>query len=230
MTYLAPKIWVSVDCLVFGYDTNASELKVLLFKREVEPFLGEWSLIGGFVEEEENLENAAVRILDNFTGLSNVFLEQLQVFGNVNRDPAGRVVSVLYWSLIKIHDLKKDKAKIHGARWFSLSELPDLILDHKEMVNLGRQELITDAKLKPIGFELLPQEFTLPQLKQLYDTIYGGSVDDRNFRKQILKTELLIKLDKKDKSSSRKGAFLYKFDSEKYKQLSKEGYHLDLKI
>lgn len=230
MTYQHPKLLVAIDCLVFGYDTSENNLKVLLFERQVEPFAGGWSLIGGFVNEQENLSGAAERVLEKFTGLKDVFLEQLSTFGQADRDPGGRVVSILYWSLIKLDELHRDIANEHGAQWFDLDDLPALVLDHSDMVRLGAEQLVQNAKLRPIGFELLPEEFTLPQLKQLYDAIYGKQIDDRNFRKKILSTDLLIKTEKKDKSSSKKGAFLYQFDTEKYNYLRKQGYHLDLNV
>lgn len=230
MTYSTQKMWVSIDCLVFGYDVNAGGLKVLLFQRQVEPFAGEWSLIGGLVDEDEHLSDAARRVLIKFTGLEDVFLEQLATYGKANRDPGGRVVSVLYWSLIKLDELHRDIANAHGACWFGLNELPEVVLDHGSMIELGIEKLVSNAKTSPIGFELLPQDFTLPQLKQLYDAIYGKNIDDRNFRKKILSTGLLIKQNKKDKTTSKKGAFLYQFDTEKYTDLKKKGYHLDLSV
>jgi 8-oxo-dGTP diphosphatase len=230
MTYNHPKIWVAIDCLVFGYDTNESNLKVLLFERRVEPFANEWSLIGDFVNEDENLSDGAARVLKNFTGLTSVFLEQLYAYGNVERDPGGRVVSILYWSLIKLDKLNKEIAGNHGARWFDLDNLPSSVLDHSKMITLGIDKLRQNARNYPIGFELLNVEFTLPQLKSLYDAIYGKNIDDRNFRKKIVSTDLLIKTDKKDKSSSRKGAFLYIFNTEKYHQLRNEGFYLDLNV
>jgi len=230
MTYNHPKIWVAIDCLVFGYDTLENNLKVLLFQRELEPFANDWSLIGGFVNEEEHLSDGAARVLENFTGLKNVFLEQLHAYGNTNRDPGGRVVSILYWSLIKLDKLNREVATNHGARWFDLDELPQPILDHKIMIELGINKLRQNARNYPLGFELLNVEFTLPQLKNLYDAIYGKNIDDRNFRKKIISTDLLIKTEKKDKSSSRKGAFLYIFNTEKYDQLRNEGFYLDLNI
>lgn len=230
MTYNHPKMWVSIDSLVFGYDVNDNLLKVLLFQRKIDPFAGSWSLIGGFVEEEEDLLNAAKRVLKNFTGLSGVFLEQLKTFGKAQRDPGGRVVSVLYWSLIKLDELNRDTANANGAKWFGLDELPDIVLDHSQMLTLGRQRLVQKAITHPIGLELLPEQFTLPQLKQLYDAIYERNIDDRNFRKKILSTDILIKTEKKDKSTSKKGAWLYQFDMDRYHELNLNGYYLDLNV
>lgn len=230
MTYEHPKMWVSIDSLVFGYDINENVLKVLLFQREIEPFAGHWSLIGGLVEENENLSDAAKRVLKNFTGLSDVFLEQLKTFGEAQRDPGGRVVSILYWSLIKLDEINRDTAIKNGALWFGLDELPRLVLDHEEMLSLGRERLVHKAITHPIGLELLPKEFTLPQLKQLYDAIYTRNIDDRNFRKKILSTDLLVKTQKKDKTTSKKGAFLYQFNMDRYIKLDLKGYNLDLNV
>ncbi len=228
MLYSGKKIWLAVDCLVFGYDIEAEDLKVLAFKRKVEPLSGQWSLIGGIVNPEEDLDVAAGRILKQFTGLEGVFLEQLTAFGKSERDPVGRVVSILFWSLIKLDSIQKDLVEEYEAHWYSLAEVPQLVLDHTSMLAHGITHLISNAKRSPLGFELLPEKFTLPQLLRLYEAIYGGKIDDRNFRKKILATGLLIRLNEKDKSSSKKGAFLYRFDQKRYSELAKGGYYLDL--
>ncbi|RED93211.1 NUDIX hydrolase [Marinoscillum furvescens] len=230
MTYSHPKLLVAIDCLVFGYDLSEESLNILAFQRKVEPYAGDWSLIGSFINEGEDMSQAARRVLKQFTGLDDVFLEQLHVYGNADRDPGGHVLSILHWSLIKLDDLHKETAEKHGARWFPIDQMPELVLDHGDMVQLGMQKLVTNAKTRPLGFELLPEEFTLPQLKRLYDAIYGRQLDDRNFRKRMLSTELLEKLDKKDKSTSKKGAFLHKFNKEKYEELAEKGYLLDLDV
>ena len=222
------KYWVAVDCLVLGYDVDSQSINVLSFKRRVDPFAGQWSLIGGFVDEKEDVDQAAKRVLEKFTGLNDVFLEQIRAYGIASRDPAGRVISILYWSLIKLDDIHKDIVKEHGARWFSIKDLPNMVLDHSDMINFGLDFLVSKAKNTPLGFELLPNKFTLPQLLHFYEAIYGVDLDDRNFRKKILSSELLKRLDEKDMSSSRKGAFLYSFNQEKYKELLSVGYHLDL--
>jgi len=230
MTYLQEQMWVSIDCLVFGYDTMEENIKLLLFQRKVDPFAGEWSLIGGFVNHTEHIADAAKRVLNTFTGLEDVFLEQLQTFGRYDRDPGGRVVSILYWSLIKLDNIKKDIATSHGAQWFELHQLPDLVMDHQQMVQVGINQLKKNAMTTPVGFELLPEKFTIPQLLRLYEAIYDKQIDDRNFRKKILSTDLLLRLNEKDKSTSKKGAFLYRFDEEKYKLVKETGYHLDFSI
>lgn len=219
---------VAIDCLVFGYDVHEEKLKLLLFKRRINPFAGSWSLIGGFVKEEEDILDAARRVLRDFTGLDNVFLEQLTSYGKANRDPGGRVISISYYSLIKLDDIHFDKVREHGAKWLDITEMPDPILDHGDMIAQGLNRLKANARTAPLSFELLPEEFTLPQLLKLYQSIYQKDIDDRNFRKKMLATGLLIKLDKKDKTASKKGAFYYQFDKEEYHELVKRGYYFDL--
>ncbi|MCI5081979.1 MAG: NUDIX hydrolase [Saprospiraceae bacterium] len=218
------KLLVAVDCIIFGFDGN--EIKLLLFKRKVEPFKDMWSLIGDFVKREEDIEAAAARVLKDNVGLENIFLEQLGGYGRSDRDPGGRVVSIAYFALIplKTHDI----VETHHARWFSPAEIPELILDHNEMLQDAVDNLRIKAQRQPIGFELLPKKFTLPQLKALYDSIFEKKLDSRNFRKKILSLNVLKKLDEKDKSTSKKGAFLYQFDTRKYKKMKEEGFSFKL--
>ncbi|MBL3658496.1 NUDIX hydrolase [Fulvivirga sediminis] len=225
--YKADQMWVAIDCLVFGYDVQEEKLKVLLFKRKVDPFSGQWSLIGGLVNYNEDIYASAERVLKEFTGLEGVFLEQLHTYGKADRDPGGRVISILFWSLIKLDQLFKDTANAHGAKWFDIDELPQMVLDHCQMIENGKEKLRFQAKNAPLGFELLPENFTMPQLLRLYQAIYDQQLDDRNFRKKILSTKLLVKQDFKDKSSSKKGAYFYQFDKEKYQELKKKGYHIE---
>ncbi len=230
MVYKQEKIWVSIDSLVLGYDPAEENLKILLFQRQVEPFANEWSLIGGFVNPEEHIEHAAKRILYAFTGLNNVFLEQLSVFGQSDRDPGGRVVSILYWSLIKLDTVHIDTAQSHGAKWFDIHLIPSVVMDHGQMIQKGIDTLKKNAAISPIGFELLPDRFTIPQLLKLYEAIYDRQIDDRNFRKKILATNILRRLDEKDKSASKKGAYLYEFDQDQYRKLKQGGFHLEFAI
>ncbi len=223
--YGSEKLLVAVDCIIFGFDIKAQKLKILLFKRLVEPYAGQWSLVGSFVHAEEDLEVAASRILLELTGMSNVYLEQLKCYGKTNRDAGARVISIAYFSLIKINE---DLNNLHDAEWFDITAMPSLVLDHDQMVEDALEKLKENAIRKPIGFNLLPELFTLPQLLQLYKEIYRKPLDDRNFRKKIISMDLLIKTDKKDKSSSKKGAFLYQFDKEKYEKLVKKGFLFEL--
>ncbi|MGQ9620886.1 MAG: NUDIX hydrolase [Bacteroidales bacterium] len=225
-----PKHFVAVDCIIFGYDIIEKELKLLLIKRGFEPAKGKWSLAGGFVRENESLDEAASRILHNLTGLKNVFMEQNYTYGNVGRDPGARVISTTYYALIKIQNIDKRLAERNGAHWRSISRLPDLIFDHSEMVERALSELQKQIKIKPVGFELLPEKFTLVQLQDLYEAICRRKFDRRNFRKKILSMNLLEKLDEKEKMTSRKGAWYYRFIPEKYLSFAQKGFYFNLDI
>jgi len=206
---------VAVDCVVFGFD--GVEIKLLLIKRALEPLLCSWSLMGGFIEPEESMNTAAIRVLKMLTGLEGVYLEQLHVFGNPDRDPIERTISVVYFALIDINTYKQQLNESYNAEWIALKTLPELIFDHKDMVELARQKLQYKAALHPILFELLPAKFTLPQLQSLYEGVYGTAIDKRNFSRKVLSTGLLIKQVEKDKENSRRGAFYYKLNKRTYK-------------
>ena len=214
------RLLVAVDCIIFGFTGN--ELKALLVKRQIEPEMGKWSLMGGFVKENESVEAAATRVLDQLTGLTDIYMEQLFCFGDVQRDPGGRVISVAFFALIKIDDYSEELMAEHNAGWFPLNRIPPLVFDHKGMIKLAKQRLKEKAATHPIGFALLPRKFTLQQLQGLYEAIYETSLDKRNFIRKIHSLSILRKLDEKDKESSRKGAFYYVFDKDKYNQLDKE--------
>ncbi len=205
---------VAVDCIIFGYDILEKEIKLLLFKRIFEPAKGRWSLAGGFVEENESLDEAASRILRKLTGLESVYMKQSFTYGETDRDPGDRVISVAYFALIAIRDIDKELAERNGVSWHSLSRLPDLIFDHSLMVKRALTDLQKSNQDKASGFELLPEKFTLVQLQDLYEAIYQRKVDKRNFRKKILSMGILEKLDEKEKETSKKGAYYYKFNEE----------------
>ena len=221
-----PTFHVAVDSIIFGFDQG--ELKLLIHKRQFEPAKGEWSLFGGFVQKGESLDEAASRILNELTGLQKVYMEELQTYGEVDRDPAGRVISIAYYALIPASEFTEAGNSKYGATWVSLKDLPPLIMDHTLMVEKGLRRLKRRTASQPIGFELLPGEFTMPQLQALYEAIYQAELDKRNFRKKILAMDVLIKLETKDKTSSRKGAFLYRFDKKKYKKLVEGGYNFTI--
>jgi 8-oxo-dGTP diphosphatase len=208
------RILVAIDCIIFGFD--GEKLKLLLVHRDLEPEKNKWSLMGGFVEAGKSLNLAANTILKNLTGLEGVYLEQLQAFGEINRDPIERTVSIAYFALIDIHKYEKQLSHEHHAEWFTLHEAPQLIFDHNEMVEMAKKRLRYKAALHPILFELLPEKFTIPQLQSLYEGIYDSEFDKRNFSRKILSTGLLIKQADKDKHSSKKGAFYYILDKGKY--------------
>lgn len=215
------RFYVAVDCIIFGFD--GKEIKALLIKRSLEPQMGKWSLMGGFVTNQESVHSSASRVLHHLTGLSNIYMEQLHCFGDINRDTAARVISIAFFALIKLDDYSEDLMKEHHAKWFSLNKIPALIFDHKKMILLAQERLQQKVISHPIGFELLPNKFTLQQLQALYEAVYNTSFDKRNFTKKILSLGLLQKLEEKDKESSRKGSYLYVFNKIKYQQLNKEG-------
>ena len=213
-TKRTPQVTVAIDCIVFGFD--GSDLKLLLIQRGFTPELHKWSLMGGYVEEEESVDEAANRILHSLTGLSGVYLEQLYAFGEVKRDTTERTISIAYFALIDIAQYKQQLSTDYHAEWFPIKKVPKLIFDHDEMVELAKKRLQYKAALHPVVFELLPEKFTLPQIQSMYDAIYEVNFDKRNFSRKLLSTGLLIKLDEKDKLGSKKGAFYYTLDKAKY--------------
>ena len=222
------KLLVAVDAIIFGFNENEHQLKLLLLKRNFQPEKGKWSLMGGFVDENESLDKAAKRIVSQLTGLDDVYMEQLFAFGDLSRDAGGRIISVAYFSLIKINDHDSELVKKHGASWIPVNDLPELIFDHADMVNRALRKLRIRARTQPIGFELLPEKFTIPQLQRLYEAIYQIPFDKRNFRRKLLAMGLLEKLDEKEKETSKKGAFYYRFNQKKYEELLEKGFNFDL--
>ena len=210
------KCLVALDSIIFGFD--GEELKLLLVKRGVESDKETWSLMGGWLRPDETLQQAADRILFELTGLTEVYLEQVSAFGKPTRDPIERTVSIAYFALINVPDYDTRISHTYDAQWFSMKDLPELLFDHSEMVNMAVERLRYKAAFHPIGFELLPEKFTIPQLQKLYEAIYGTDmIDKRNFSRKIMSTNLLVKLKEKQKGGSKKGAFLYQIDSTRYK-------------
>lgn len=210
------RILVALDCIVFGFD--GEDIKLMLIKRNFDPERGKWSLMGGFLESEEDLEDATNRILYDLTGLKDIYFEEIQTFGKVNRDPVERTLSVCFFALINIHAHDQDAAKAQNAFWINLKNRPELIFDHNEMVDIALERLRYKAALHPIGFELLPEKFTIPQLQKLYEAIYDSPLDRRNFSRKILSTKLLLDTGEKNENSTTKKAILYKLDKEKYQK------------
>lgn len=209
-----PRFYVGVDCIIFGY--NEGKLNLLLLKRNFQPAMGEWSLMGGFVQENESTDDAAQRVLTELTGLEQVYMEQVGTFGAVDRDPGERVISIAYFALINIKESDRELVKQHNAYWIDINELPPLIFDHKEMVIQAREVIQKKMSTKPIVFNLLPKLFTLTQLQNLYENIYGETLDKRNFRRRIAEMNYIEKTDKIDKSGSKRGAALYQFNEETF--------------
>ena len=211
-----PKFYVAVDCIIFGF--NQGELSLLLLKRNFEPAKGQWSLMGGFVQENESVNDAAKRVLSELTGLTDVYMEQVGTFGEIERDPGKRVVSVAYYALLNINESDRELVQKHNAFWVNINELPELIFDHPQMVEQARELMRMKASTEPIGFNLLPKLFTLSQLQSLYEAIYGEDIDKRNFRKRVAEMDYIEKTDKIDKSGSKRGAALYKFNNKVYRK------------
>lgn len=209
-----PRFYHAVDCIIFGF--SGGELNLLLLKRKFAPGMGEWSLMGGFVEEGEHMNDAAKRVLAELTGLTNVFMEQVGSFGQVDRDPGERVISTAYYALININEYDRTLVEAHNAYWVKINELPTLLFDHKQMVDRARLVMKVQAAMQPISFNLLPELFTLTQLQTLYEAINGEPIDKRNFRKRVAEMNYIEKTGLIDKVTSRRGAALYKFNEAKY--------------
>ena len=208
------RLLVAVDCIIFGFD--GQDMKLLLIQRAFEPEKGKWSLMGGFVQPAESFDEAASRVLKKLTGLDGVYMEQLYAFSDPQRDPIERTSSIAFFSLIDINQYKKQISQEYHAEWFSLTKIPPVIFDHKEMIEMAKEKLRYKAAIHPILFELLPEKFTLPQLQILYEGIYDTVLDKRNFSRKVLSTGLLVKQKDKERESSKRGAFYYKLDKRKY--------------
>ncbi len=218
----------TVDNVIFGFDEG--DLKVLLIKRGEEPYKDMWALPGYFVYPNEDLDTAAKRVLEELTGLRNVYLEQVKTFGAVDRHPFGRVITVAYFSLVKISDFNIQPASIaQQAHWHSVSEAKNLAFDHNEILDACFQRLKWLVRLRPVGFELLPPKFTLTELQHLYEAILETPLDKRNFRKKILSMDLLIDMEETQEGVAHRPARLYKFDKQKYLEFQAEGFSFELK-
>lgn len=225
-TYEYPRPALTVDCVVFGFD--GAGLQVLLIRRGLEPFIGSWALPGGFVDMDENLDEAARRELLEETHLKGVFLEQLFTFGDPGRDPRGRVVSVAYYALVRPdqHPATGDSDASEAA-WHPVNKLPPLAFDHADILRAGLERLRGKIRYQPIGFELLPKNFTLTQLQELYEAILGRRIDKRNFRKKLLAFDFLVPTDEFTAGAHRP-ARLHRFDRRRYEALVRKGFHFEL--
>jgi len=227
-TYEFPRPALTVDCVVFGLDEQ-NLLKVMLIKRNLTPFRDEWALPGGFVRIGESLESAAMRELHEETGIEKVFLEQLYTFGDLNRDPRDRVVTVAYYALVNLAEQKiQAQTDASAAAWFAISDLPPLAFDHDRILATAIARLKGKVRYEPIGFELLPKKFTLSQLQKLYETVLNTKLDKRNFRKKILSMDLLIDLNEMQKDVAHRAAKLYRFDEQKYRKLKQRGFNFEI--
>ena len=211
-----PKFHIAVDCIIFGFENG--RMKLLWQKRNFEPHRGEWSLMGGFVQENEDVDAAAKRVLFELTGLTHIYLKQVGAFGSVGRDSGDRVVSVAYFALVNITKVDEELNHYNSAYWANLDELPPLLFDHQDMVEAAIDKLKGMVGRKPVGFNLLPPLFTLTQLQQLYEAIWDSPIDKRNFRKRITEMPFIEKTALIDKSTSKRGAALYRFNYRTYKE------------
>lgn len=210
------KVWVSVDCIVFGFEEG--QLKLLIGKRKMEPGRGEWSLYGGFVSRDESLEDAAHRVLQDLTGLTNIYMKQVGTFGAIDRDPGERVISVAYCALINVTDYDENLCEEYDVEWVCLKDMPKLYSDHNIMVRKALSMLRHRITNEPLSFNLLPNFFTLTQLQRVYEAILGEEIDKRNFRKRIKQIDFIEKTNLIDKLTSKRGAALYHFNKEMYEE------------
>jgi len=226
-SYKYPRPALTVDCVVFGLDEQ--DLKVMLIQRNLPPFEGSWALPGGFVQSDETVDDAARRELEEETGIRISYLEQLYTFGDIDRDPRERVVTVAYYALVKLTDHRVLAATdARNAAWYSVDDQPTLAFDHKKILKMAHERLRGKVRYQPIGFELLPNKFTLTQLQKLYETILARPLDKRNFRKKILSMDLLVETDEVETDVAHRAARLYRFDKKKYQRLTKQGFNFEV--
>ncbi|MCE5206508.1 MAG: NUDIX domain-containing protein [Porphyromonadaceae bacterium] len=217
---------IAVDCIIFGF--HERELHVLLTRRPVEPLKNEWSLMGGFMEENESLNEAAEKVLYRYTQQKGIYMEQVGAYGEKNRDSGGRVISVAFYALVQIEKFNTSPAQNFDARWTNINELPRLVFDHNRMVGDALMLLQYKVSKEPLIFNFFDAKFTLPSLQDLYETIYQMPLDKRNFRKKLASMDILDRLEVKDKENSKRGAFFYSFNPEKYEKFLKTGKRFSL--
>ncbi len=220
-------IRLTVDAVIFGYENG--NISVLLIKRKYEPFKGEWALPGGFVLHNESLEEAVEREVTEETGLTINYLEQLYTFGNPDRDPRSRVISVAYFGLVKPDEtIIRASTDAEEVKWFNINDLPSLSFDHYEILTTAIKRLRGKITYEPIGFELLDKKFPFSDLEKLYTTLLGRPIDRRNFRKKIMNLQILDELDEKVSKGSGRPANLFKFNKKRYLYLKEKGIVFDI--
>ena len=226
-TYEYPRPALTVDVVVFALDEQ--ELRVMLIERDLSPFKGRWALPGGFVRVDESLEDAARRELQEESGLKDIFLEQLYTFGDLGRDPRERVVTVAYYALVNLAGHRvQASTDARTAAWFPVNELPQLAFDHEKILLAAHERLRAKVRYQPIGFELLPEKFTLRQLQHLYEVILGRELDKRNFRKKVLGMEIVKETNEIETDVAHRAARLYRFDKRRYDRLMKKGFNFEI--
>ena len=220
--YQYPHPAVTTDCVIFGFD--GTKLKVLLIERGIDPFKGKWALPGGFLRMDEDAEQGALRELMEETGLESAYIKQIHTFTTPNRDPRERVITIAYYALVRLQEVKggDDAAR---AEWFALDEVPALAFDHDQILRIASRELRRQIHFEPVGFELLPKQFTIKQLQSLYEAILDVRFDRRNFYKKMLHLELLTQID--TGPTTRNQPFLFEFNAQKYEELKHKGFRLE---
>ena len=222
--YKYPHPAVATDCVIFGFD--GINIKVLLIKRGIEPFKGQWAFPGGFVRIDESADEGARRELEEETGLKNAPMEQFYTFTEVNRDPRERVISIAYFALVRLSEVVAgDDAS--EAQWFSLDEMPSLAFDHERILRTAINRLKERICFEPIGFELLPEVFTMSELQNLYESILYVKFDRRNFYNKMLKLGILSEAEPRPANASRRTPSKYCFNRSKYDELKKRGFRLE---
>jgi len=219
-----PKMPLTVDCVIFGFEEN--ELKVLLIRSDLKVYEGLWSLLGNNILSNEEPDDAAYRVLRERTGMTDVYLEQVRAFGNPGRHPGGRVLTIAYCSLLNIrhHQLKIHDNELH---WHSYASIKEMAFDHKEILEFCHRWLQKRIQEHPLGFNLLPDKFSLRELQNLYEAILGVALDRRNFRKKFASMDLLIDIGEMEQDVPHRPGKLYKFDFEKYEKTKRKWVGID---
>ena len=222
--YKYPHPAVTTDCVIFGFD--GSELQVLLIERGIEPFKGKWAFPGGFLNMDETAQEGALRELKEETGLENAYIEQFNTYSDPGRDPRERVITIAHYALVRIQEVKggDDAAK---AQWFPIDEVPQLAFDHDKILRDAMRKLRERIHFEPIGFELLPEKFTMKELQILYESILVVKFDRRNFAKKMMHYELLNQLDETVRPTAKRDALLYSFNKDNYELFKKKGFQLE---
>ena len=223
-TYKYPHPSVTTDCVIFGFD--GTTIKVLLIQRGIEPFKGKWAFPGGFMKIDETAEDCAKRELEEETGLKNTSVEQFYTFTDVNRDPRERVITIAHYALVRLSEVKGgDDASF--AQWFSMDEIPSLAFDHDRILRMAINQLKERICFEPIGFDLLPEVFTMSKLQNLYEAILEVKFDRRNFYNKMLKLGILSEAEPRPINASRRTPSKYRFNSDKYAELKQKGFRLE---
>lgn len=222
--YKYPHPAVTTDCVIFGFD--GTKLKVLLIERGIEPYKGRWAFPGGFINMDESCEEGALRELKEETGLSTAYIEQFHTFSDPHRDSRERVITVAYYALVRIQDVKGGDDAAQAA-WFSLDEVPQLAFDHDRILREALKRLRERIHFEPIGFELLPEKFTMRELQNLYEAILDVHFDRANFSKKMLHFNILNQLDETVWPTPKRKANLYSFNMDSYNELKQKGFRLE---